>query len=65
MDESTFILRGMGSDFEFLSLFSIKFRYTNRVAPDGTPRTAALHLGLFCLPMPHIKDARLIWASIP
>ena len=27
----------------------------NRIAPDGTPRFVALHLGLFCLPMSHIK----------
>ena len=23
----------------------------NRIAPDGTPRSAASHLGLYCLPM--------------
>ena len=31
----------------------------NRIAPDGTPRSAASHLGLFCLPMSHKRDARL------
>ena len=31
----------------------------NRIAPDGTPRSAASHLGLCCLPMSHKKDARL------
>ena len=36
----------------------------NRIAPDGTPRFAASHLGLFCLPMSHKKDARLIWVNI-
>ena len=30
------------------------------IAPDGTPQNAASHLGLFCLPMSHKKDARLI-----
>ena len=35
----------------------------NRIAPDGTPRSAASHLGLFCLPMSHKKDARLVWAK--
>ena len=27
------------------------FLYANRIVPDGTPRSAASHLGLFCLPM--------------
>ena len=31
----------------------------NRIAPDGTPRFAASHPGLFCLPMTHKRDARL------
>ena len=34
---------------------------SNRIAPDGTPRFAASHLGLFCLPMSHEKEARLKW----
>ena len=39
-------------DFNFLSHFSIKaFLSANIIAPDGTPRFAASHLGLFCLPM--------------
>ena len=33
------------------------------VAPDGAPRFAASHLGLFCLPMSHKTDARLIWVK--
>ena len=36
----------------------------NRIAPDGTPRFAASHLGLFCLPMSHKKDDRLIWVKM-
>ena len=60
LDESTFIIRGVKSDFYFLSHFSMKFLCANRIAPDGTPRSAASHLGLFCLPMSHKKDARLI-----
>ena len=32
----------------------------NRIVPDGAPRLAASHLGLFCLPMFHKKDAKLI-----
>ena len=61
MEESTFILRVVRSDFRFLSHFSINFLYANRTAPDGTPRSAASHLGLYCLPITHKKDTRLIW----
>ena len=57
--ESTFIFRGVRSDFYFLSHFSMKFLQANRKAPDGTPRSAASHLGLFCLHMPHTRDTRL------
>ena len=38
----------------------MKILLGNRIAPDGTPRSAASHLGLFCLPMSHKRDARLI-----
>ena len=59
--ESTFIFRGVRSDFFiFLSHFSMKFLCTNRIAPDGTPNSAAAHLGLHCLPVSHKRDARLI-----
>ena len=37
----------------------MKFLHANRIAPDGTPHSAASHLGLFCLPMSHKRDARL------
>ena len=37
----------------------MNFLQTKRIAPDGTPRLAASHLGLFCLPTSHKKDARL------
>ena len=57
LNESTFIFRGVRSDFVS---FLIKFLYANRIAPDGTPHSAASHLGLFCLPMSHKRDARLI-----
>ena len=49
----------LGVIFIFLSHFSMKFLGANRIAPDGTPRSAASHLGLFCLPMSHKRDARL------
>ena len=61
LGESTFIFRGVTCrcDFKFLSHFSMKFFCANRIAPDGTPRSAASYLGLFCLPMSHKRDARL------
>ena len=49
-DESICIFRGMGSNFSFW----MKIMSANRIAPDGTPRFAASHLGLFCLPMSNI-----------
>ena len=58
-DESTFVFRGIRSNFSILFHFSMKIKIANRIAPDGTPRFAASHLGLFCLPMSHKKDARL------
>ena len=61
LDESTFIFRGISRNFSFLFHFSMKFMSANRKAPDGTPRFAASHLGLFCLPMSLKLDARLIW----
>ena len=42
----------------------MKFMKANRIAPDGTPRFTASHLGLFCLPMSHKKDARFIWVNL-
>ena len=41
----------------------MKIMSSNRIAPDGTAHFAASHLGLFCLPMSHNKDARLIWVK--
>ena len=63
LDEFTFNFRGIGSNFLFLFHFSMKIMSANRIAPDGMPRFAASHLGLFCLPMSHKKDAGLIWAN--
>ena len=59
LDESIFIFRGVQCDFYFLSHFSMKIHCANRIVPDGTPRSAASHLGLFCLLMSHKRDARL------
>ena len=55
MGESTFIFRGIRNNISFLFHFSMKFMSANRKAPDGTPRFAASHLGLFCLPKSHKK----------
>ena len=38
----------------------MKCLFANRIAPDVTPRSAASHLGLYCLPVSHKRDARLI-----
>ena len=63
LDEPTFIFRGNGNYILFLFLFSMKFTSANKIAQDGTPRSAASHLGQLCLPISHIKDARLIWVN--
>ena len=63
LDELTFIVRVIKSNFSFLFHFSMKIMVANRKAPDGTPRFAASHLGLICLPMSHKKDARLLWVT--
>ena len=63
LDESTSIFRGIRSKFSFLFHFSVKIMLANRIAPDGTPRFVASHLGLFGLPMSHKKDARLLWVK--
>ena len=54
LDESTLIL---GAFFILISFFDKIF-----VSKQNNPRWhfAASHLGLFCLPMSHKKDARLI-----
>ena len=41
----------------------MKIFQANRIAPDGMPRSAASHLGLFCLPVSHKRDARLKWVN--
>ena len=60
LEESTFIVRGIRGSFSFLFHFSMKIKIANRIAPDGTPRFVASHLGLFCFTMSHKKDARLL-----
>ena len=55
----SFLWVNIRSDFYFFYHFSMKILKANRIAPDGTPRSEASHLGLFCLPMSHKRDARL------
>ena len=38
----------------------MKLIKANRIAPDGTPRSAASHLRLFCLSVSHKRYARLM-----
>ena len=54
------IIINWGSPLSFLGVLGVififyltlmKFFCANRIVPDGTPRSAASHLGLFCLPM--------------
>ena len=54
------VLGVLGVIFLFLYHFLMNFLQANRIAPDGTPHSAASHLGLCCLPMSHRRDARLI-----
>ena len=42
----------------------MKILYANRIVPDGMQRSAMSHLGLFCLPMSHKRDARLICVKL-
>ena len=46
LGESTFNSRVIKSDFKFLISFSMEILSANRIAPDGTPLSAASHLGL-------------------
>ena len=47
----TSIFKGVTSEFKFSYKFLMKILLANRIAPDGMPRCAASHLGLYCLPM--------------
>ena len=60
LGESTFSFRAVRSEFYFLSHFSMKFLCANRIAPDGTTRSAVSRLGLYCLPMSHKRNVRVI-----
>ena len=63
--ESTFVLRGVRSDFNFYLIFD-EISPCKRNAPGGTPRprSATSHLGLYCLPMSHRKVMMYLnWCS--
>ena len=62
LDETTFIFRDIRSNFSFLFHFNCfdENHVSKQNGPDGTPCFSASHLGLFCLPMSHKKDVRLI-----
>ena len=66
LDESTFILGEARVIFNFYCIFRWNSGNlaANRIAPDGTPRSSASHLGLFCLLLSYKKDARLIWVKV-
>ena len=50
--------------FHFISFFD-ENQNSKQNSPNGTPRFSASHLGLFCLPMSHKKDARLLSLGRP
>ena len=64
LDKSTFSFTGIRSRFSFLFHFLMKFMKANRIAPDGTPRFAASHMGVFCMPMSYKNHAKLIWVNV-
>ena len=37
--------------------------WANNGDPDQTPRSTASDLGLYCLPMSHKRDTKLIWVN--
>ena len=51
-----------GVIFHFNSFFD-KIHVSKQNSPRWDASFAASHLGLFCLPMSHKKDARLIWVK--
>ena len=54
-----------GVILNFYFIFEEKYKIinANRMAPDGTPRFAASHLGILSLPMSNKKETRLIWVK--
>ena len=51
MGESIFIFWGVRSDLRIFISFFDEISLSKQNSPDGTPRSAASHLGLCCLPI--------------
>ena len=61
----TFPISGVSGWFLLLSCFvGVAEVNANSVDPDQTPRSAASDLGLYCLPMSLLWDARLKWVKV-
>ena len=59
LDRFLSCLRGVWSFFLLLPCFiEMPLVNANSIDPDQTPRSAASDLGLHCLPMSHLRDAR-------
>ena len=59
LNHFTVIFMGIRSNISLLFHFSMKFMQANIIAIDGTPRFAASHLGLLCLPKSHKRTPGL------
>ena len=64
LDEPISIIRNVWLVFLSLFFIYIPVLNANSVDPDQTPRSAASDLGLHCLPMSHLWDARLKWVKL-
>ena len=64
LGEYIFILGALGVSPNFYLIFQMKYLCINKIPPGGTPRSAASHMGLCCLPLSHIEDIRLIIRGI-
>ena len=58
LDESSFVLRGIGSNFSFYFIFRRK-----SCKQVEWPQMGRCVLRLYILPISHKKDARLIWVK--
>ena len=56
--------KGMSDYFSYYHFLEIPIFNANSVYPDQTPRSAASDLGLHCLQMSHLWDARLKWVKL-
>ena len=63
LDRSIFYIKGVWLVFIIIMFCRISKFNANSVDPDQTPRSAASDLGLRCLPMSFLWDARLKWVN--